>query len=210
MSQNASTSPRSTSASPVQAVGGLNATESKDIYLKIRTTQNILAVDTYCCLDAAKLQELNNISVRGRAHGTTTYVTADSVNARGVFYGLPASVLNEQLQDIIEIEQAKPLTVRRVGYSNNVMVVVEGPCLPRFALINHVVQSLYSFRHIYLVCMHCFLLEDGTDVCTTRATFRTCSNCSKTFPSGQDISPHECFPYCRNRSGENSPALNDA
>ncbi|KAG0442810.1 hypothetical protein HPB47_015600 [Ixodes persulcatus] len=184
---------------------GLNTIERKDTYIKVRTIQNLLAIDTYRPSAETKLLALKTVHIQGKQHEIRTYKANDPANARGVVHGIPATLSEEEIRNTLEVEHAKLLHLRRIGTSNTILVTVEGPRLPRYAFMNRVAIRLHPYQPRSILCTICCVIGHRADVCPNKTQFTTCLNCSKQFPVGQTpATPHECEPHCVN-CGEDHP-----
>ncbi|KAG0422686.1 hypothetical protein HPB47_001511 [Ixodes persulcatus] len=184
---------------------GLNTIERKDTYIKVRTIQNLLAIDTYRPSAETKLLALKTVHIQGKQHEIRTYKANDPANARGVVHGIPATFSEEEIRNTLEVEHAKLLHLRRIGTSNTIPDTVEGPRLPRYAFMNRVAIRLHPYQPPSILCTICCVIGHRADVCPNKTQFTTCLNCSKHFPVGQTpATPHECEPHCVN-CGEDHP-----
>ncbi|KAG0432791.1 hypothetical protein HPB47_020508 [Ixodes persulcatus] len=106
---------------------GLNTIERKDTHIKVRTIQNLLAIDTYRPSAETKLLALKTVHIQGKQHEIRRYKANDPANARGVVHGIPATLSEEEIRNTLEVEHAKLLHLRRIGTSNTILVTVKGP-----------------------------------------------------------------------------------
>ncbi|KAG0410943.1 hypothetical protein HPB47_011946 [Ixodes persulcatus] len=193
-----------THGADVLHAAGLNTIELKDTYIKVRTIQNLLAIDTYRPSAESKLFALKTVHIRRKQREIRTYKVNDPANARGVVHGIPAT-LSEEIRNTLEVEHAKLLHLRRNGTSNTILVTVEGPRLPRYAFMNRVAIRLHLYQPQSIRCTLCCVIGHRADVCPNKTQFTTCLNCRKQFPVGQTPATHdECEPHCVN-CGEDHP-----
>ncbi|KAH9379436.1 hypothetical protein HPB48_016863 [Haemaphysalis longicornis] len=116
------------------------------------------------------------------------------------------------------VPSRKILRFRRLGQTASLLITIEGPSLPRHAVLCSTVFRLYPPRPNSQQCLHCFRLEHRTLVCPNLNVFLRCATCGTKFPPDQSPSDtrHDCEPRCVNCSGEhpatdpNCPARDEA
>ncbi|KAH9368913.1 hypothetical protein HPB48_004412 [Haemaphysalis longicornis] len=202
----------------VQQAAHLTKQECRDIFIKLRRRQNLLAVDAYRDSAAAKLLALQQIALLGNSHPTITYEANNPNNAQGVIHGVSLDLSEDFLQSELLVPSRKILRFRRLGQTASLLITIEGPSLPRHAVLCSTVFRLYPPRPNSQQCLHCFSLEHRTLVCPNRNVFLRCATCGTKFPPDQSPSDtrHDCEPRCVNCSGEhpatdpNCPARDEA
>lgn len=185
---------------------GLTRAERSDTYLKVRTIQNLIAIDTYRPSAEKKILQLTQVNIAGTTRPARAYLATSQANTKGVVHGIPASVPEEEFQRELEVQGANILQVRRIGTSNSLLITVEGSTLPRYALYSRLVIRMHPYRPRSLLCVHCYTIGHRADVCPNKISFVTCPTCSTNLPleTGLDT-PHQCEPHCRNCQGEHPP-----
>ncbi|KAG0413619.1 hypothetical protein HPB47_020646 [Ixodes persulcatus] len=201
----ASVSP-TTIGQAVQQAARLTKQESRDTFIKLRSRQNLLAVDAYRDSAATKLLALQTLSLQGKLHPANTYEANSPNNAQGVIHGLSLDLTDEAIHSELYIPSRRILRFRRLGQTTSLLVTIEGPTLPRHAILCSTVFRLYLPRPNSQQCKHCFSLEHRSLVCPDRAEFVCCAACGSRFPPDQNPSDirHECEPRCLNCNGEHA------
>ncbi|KAG0420817.1 hypothetical protein HPB47_003277 [Ixodes persulcatus] len=195
----ASVSP-TTIGQAVQQASRLTKQESRDTFIKLRSRQNLLAVNAY----HATLRPPNSLLFK--LHPANTYEDNSPNNAQGVIHGVSLDLTDEAIHSELYIPSRRILRFRRLGQTALLLVTIEGPTLPRHAILCSTVFRLYLPRPNSQQCKHCFSLEHRSLVCPNRAEFVCCAACGSRFPPDQNPSDirHECEPRCLNCNGEHA------
>ncbi|KAM7305315.1 hypothetical protein ISCGN_015212, partial [Ixodes scapularis] len=197
------TLPPDTIGSSVLQAAGLNSAERKDTFIKIRTIQNLIAIDTYRQSAAEKILRLQEIQMHGQTRSLIVYQASGKDTIKGVINGIQVSVPDEIIQRSLEVQGAKILQARRIASSKTILITLEGNRLPRYALYGRVVMRLYPYRPRSLFCHICAVIGHRADVCPNKPHFTTCLNCGTKLPPGSSgNTPHNCEIQCQNCGGE--------
>ncbi|KAG0440190.1 hypothetical protein HPB47_016379 [Ixodes persulcatus] len=191
----------------VQQAAHLTKQECRDdTFIKLRSRQNLLAVDAYRDSAATKLLALQQLSLQGKLHPTNTYEANSPNNAQGVIHGVSLDLTDEAIHSELYIPSRRILQFRRLGQTAQLLVTIEGPTLPRHAILCSTVFRLYLPRPNSQQCKHCFSLEHRSLVCPNRVEFVCCAACGSRFPPDQNPSDihHDCEPRCLNCNGEHA------
>ncbi|KAH9371167.1 hypothetical protein HPB48_005637 [Haemaphysalis longicornis] len=97
----------STIGQAVQQAAHLTKQECRDIFIKLRRRQNLLAVDAYRDSAAAKLLALQQIATLGNSHPTITYEANNPNNAQGVIHGVSLDLSEDFLQSELLVPSRK-------------------------------------------------------------------------------------------------------
>ncbi|KAH7967060.1 hypothetical protein HPB49_022083 [Dermacentor silvarum] len=76
----------------------LTTTEKKDTYVKVRTVQNLIAVDSYRPTAIEKLLRIRQISIMGTQHPVLTYQANGTNTVKGVIHGTQCAVTEKNLK----------------------------------------------------------------------------------------------------------------
>ncbi|KAH7931791.1 hypothetical protein HPB49_025905 [Dermacentor silvarum] len=183
----------------------LTTTEKKDTYVKVRTVQNLIAVDSYRPTAIEKLLRIRQISIMGTQHPVLTYQANGTNTVKGVIHGIQCAVTEEELEREVEVQGAKILQVRRIGSSKTILITLEGTYLPRYALYCRLVVRMFPYRPRSMLCNSCLQIGHGADVCPYKKKFVACAKCGTKLPPGSnDDTPHDCELCCRNCGGEHA------
>ncbi|CAN8002593.1 unnamed protein product [Ixodes pacificus] len=197
------TLPPDTIGNSVLQAAGLNSAERKDTFIKIRTIQNLIAIDTYRQSAAEKILRLQEVQMHGQTRNLIVYQASGKDTIKGVINGIQVSVPDEIIQRSLEVQGAKILQARRIASSKTILITLEGNRLPRYALYGRVVMRLYPYRPRSLFCHICAVIGHRADVCPNKSHFTTCLNCGTKFPPGSSgNTPHNCEIQCQNCGGE--------
>ncbi|KAG0445119.1 hypothetical protein HPB47_020532 [Ixodes persulcatus] len=185
----------------------LTPKEIGDTYVKVRSLQNLIAIDTYRTSAESKILALSSLTYQNVKLDVKSYKANNPNNARGVIHGIRPHYSDQYIQAALVLEQAKLLAARRIGETQTILITVEGPRLPRYAFVNRVAYRLYPHRPRSTLCAHCYDIGHRADVCPFKVAHNTCPRCSKRFHLNQDPTqtPHECEPHCVNCKGEHPP-----
>ncbi|KAH9374027.1 hypothetical protein HPB48_005296 [Haemaphysalis longicornis] len=112
---------------------GLTKLERNDTFIKLRASQNLLAIDTYRPTAVQKIVSMQEVLTNSKCHGVRSYVANDPSNARGIIHGIFTDVPDETLREELHISGRKILAARRLGKTNTILITVEGRNLPRHA-----------------------------------------------------------------------------
>ncbi|KAH7941071.1 hypothetical protein HPB49_009761 [Dermacentor silvarum] len=183
----------------------LTTTEKKDTYVKVRTVQNLIAVDSYRPKAIEKLLRIRQISIMGTQHPVLTYQVNGTNTVKGVIHGIQCAVTEEELEREVEVQGAKILQIRRIGSSKTILITLEGTYLPRYALYCRLVVRMFPYRPRSMLCTSCLQIGHGADVCPYKKKFVACAKCgTKQPPGSNDDTPHDCELCCRNCGGEHA------
>ncbi|KAH7941317.1 hypothetical protein HPB49_012189 [Dermacentor silvarum] len=183
----------------------LTTTEKKYTYVKVRTVQNLIAVDSYCPTAIEKLLRIRQISIMGTQHPVLTYQANGTNTVKGVIHGIQCAVTEEELEREVEVQGAKILQVRRIGSSKTILITLKGTYLPRYALYCRLAVRMFPYRPRSMLCNSCLQIGHGADVCPYKKKFVACAKCGTKLPPGSnDDTPHDCELCCRNCGGEHA------
>ncbi|KAG0430352.1 hypothetical protein HPB47_022771 [Ixodes persulcatus] len=197
------TLPPDTIGNSVLQAAGLNSAERKDTFIKIRTIQNLIAIDTYRQSAAEKILRLQEVQMHGQTRSLIAYQASGKDTIKGVINGIQVSVPDEIIQRSLEVQGAKILQARRIASSKTILITLEGNRLPRYALYGRVVMRLYPYKPRSLFCHICAVIGHRADVCPNKPHFTTCLNCGTKLPPGSsENTPHNCEIQCQNCGGE--------
>ncbi|KAH9374166.1 hypothetical protein HPB48_005435 [Haemaphysalis longicornis] len=208
----------STIGQAVQQAGHLTKQECRDIFIKLRRRQNLLAVDAYRDSPAANLLALQQIAILGKSHPTITYEANNINSAQSVIRDVSLDLSQVFLQYELLVLSRKILNFRRLVQTASLLITIEGSTLPHPALLCSTVFRLYPQHPNSQQCLHCFSLGHRTLVCPCRNVFLGGATCGTKFPPDQSPSDtrHDCEPRRVNCSGEhpatdpNCPARDEA
>ncbi|KAH7948796.1 hypothetical protein HPB49_002461 [Dermacentor silvarum] len=82
---------------------GLTTTENKDTYVKVRTEQNLIEVDSYRPTAIEKFIRLRQVSITGTQHPVLTNQTNGTNTVKGVIHGIQCAVTEEELEREVEV-----------------------------------------------------------------------------------------------------------
>ncbi|CAN7981026.1 unnamed protein product [Ixodes pacificus] len=197
------TFPPDTIGNNVLQATGLNSAERKDTFIKIRTIQNLIAIDTYRQSAAEKILRLQEVQMHGQTRSLIVYQASGKDSIKGVINGIQVSVPDEIIQRSLEVQGAKILQAQRIALSKTILITLEGNRLPRYAFYGRVVMRLYPYRPRSLFCHICDVIGHRADVCPNKPHFTTCFNCgTKLPPVSSGDTPHNCEIQCQNCGGE--------
>ncbi|KAG0411927.1 hypothetical protein HPB47_010953 [Ixodes persulcatus] len=197
------TLPPDTIGNSVLQAAGLNSAERKDTFIKIRTIQNLIAIDTYRQSAAEKILRLQEVQIHGETRSMIVYQVSGKDMIKEVINDIQVSVPDEIIQRSLEVQGAKILQARRIALSKTILITLEGKRLPRYSLYGRVVMRLYPFRPRSLFCHICAVIGHRADVCPNKPHFTTCLNCgTKLLPGSSKNLPHNCEIQCQNCGGE--------
>ncbi|KAM7315802.1 uncharacterized protein ISCGN_005585 [Ixodes scapularis] len=203
---NLSTIPLIVISNQIRTTAQLTKQERLDTYIKLRAPQNLIAIDTYRPTAAEKIMALQHIAIQDKLHPLSTYIANDPNNARAVIHGIPLDVTDATIKEELYIQGRRIINFRRLGTTYTLLLTVEGPTIPRYAIFSSGVYKLYPPKPLYRLCLYCFSLQHRSDVCPNRTEYVCCANCGQKFPPSQNPSetPHECDTKCINCQGEHA------
>ncbi|KAH9375215.1 hypothetical protein HPB48_000711 [Haemaphysalis longicornis] len=126
-------------------------------------------------------------------------------DSHGVIHAASLDPSENFLLSELLVPSRKMLSFHRLGQMASLLITIEGPTLPRDAVLCSTVFKLYSPLPNSQECFHCFSWEHRTLVSPTQNVFLRCATCGTAFPLDQSISDtcHDFFPLCVKCSGEN-------
>ncbi|KAH7973935.1 hypothetical protein HPB49_007310 [Dermacentor silvarum] len=110
--------------SVVHAVA-LTTTEKKDTYVKVRTVQSLIAVDSYRPTAIEKLLRIRQVSIMGTQHPVLTYQANGTYTVKGVIHGTQCAVTEKELEREVEVQGVKILQVRRIDSSKTILITLK-------------------------------------------------------------------------------------
>ncbi|KAH9363694.1 hypothetical protein HPB48_002027 [Haemaphysalis longicornis] len=134
---------------------GLAKLERNNTFIKLRASQNLLAIDTYCHTAVQKIISMQEVLINGKYYGVRSYVANDPSNARGVIHRIFTDVPDETLRAAFHIPGRKILAARRLGNTNTILITVEGRNLPRHATFFYVVYRIFPQQPQSKQCHPC-------------------------------------------------------
>ncbi|KAG0414408.1 hypothetical protein HPB47_008442 [Ixodes persulcatus] len=190
----------------IRTTAQLTKQERLDTFIKLRAPQNLIAIDTYRPTAAEKIMALQHIAIQDKLHPLSTYIANDPNNARAVIHGIPLDVTDATIKEELYIQGRRIINFRRLGTTYTLLLTVEGPTIPRYAIFSSGVYQLYPPKPLNKLCLYCFSLQHRSDVCPNRTEYVCCANCGQKFPPSQIPSetPHECDTKCINCQGEHA------
>lgn len=112
---------------------GFNKLEKSDIFINLRVSQNLLAIDTYRPTAEWKITAMQEVTLNGKCRGVRSYVANEPSNDRGVIHGIFTDVSDETLCAELHVAGSKILAAQRLGKTNTILITVGGLNLPRHA-----------------------------------------------------------------------------
>ncbi|KAH9371363.1 hypothetical protein HPB48_010205 [Haemaphysalis longicornis] len=97
-----------------------------------------------------------------------------------------------------------------MGQSNTILVTFEGFSVPHYVLFHHTTMRYYPHRPKGTLCLNCMIIGPKTQVCPTKATTVTSSNCGGIFAANLGLKvAHSCETDRYNCKGEHPPTDSD-
>lgn len=190
----------------LKMAAALTKQECADTYFKLRAPQNLLIVDSYRATAVQKILTTQRIQVVGTTHSISAYVANAAENARGVIHGIPLDATDDIIKENLRVQNRTVLGFRRLGTTKTILITVEGPSLPRYAIYDSGVYRMYPPRQRNRQCAHCLSLQHNSDVCPCKNEYIRCTACGKQFPPQQNPNetPHDCELRCANCKGDHA------
>ncbi|KAG0430772.1 hypothetical protein HPB47_022387 [Ixodes persulcatus] len=190
----------------LKMAAALTKQECADTYFKLRAPQNLLIVDSYRATAVQKIMTTQQIQVVGTTHSICAYVANAAENARGVIHGIPLDATDDFIKENLRVQNRMVLGFRRLGTTKTILITVEGPSLPRYAIYDSGVYRMYPPRQRNRQCAHCLSLQHNSDVCPCKNEYIRCTACGKQSPPQQNPSEtlHDCELRCANCKGDHA------
>ncbi|KAG0426759.1 hypothetical protein HPB47_026156 [Ixodes persulcatus] len=190
----------------LEMAAALTKQECADTYFKLRAPQNLLIVDSYRATTVQKIMTTQQIQVVGTTHSICAYVANAAENAREVIHGIPLDATDDFIKENLGVQNRTVLGFRRLGTTKTILITVEGPSLPRYAIYDSGVYRMYPPRQRNRQCAHCLSLQHNADVCPCKNEYIGCTAWGKQFPPKQNLSetPHDCELRCANCKGDHA------
>ncbi|KAH9377676.1 hypothetical protein HPB48_020621 [Haemaphysalis longicornis] len=178
--------------------------ERNDTFVKLRDSQNFLAIDTYRHTAVQNINSMQEGHINGKCRGVRSYVTNDASNAREVIHGSFTDVAYETLRAELHISGRKILAARRVGMTNTILITVEVRSLPPHATFFSGVYPIFPQQPQSKQRHPCHAIGHCGSVCPNKNEYVRCANCGKQFSPNvyPATTPHECEAHCVNCNGK--------
>ncbi|KAM7307452.1 protein 5NUC-like [Ixodes scapularis] len=143
---------------------------------------------------------LDSMKTEGTTYGITSYAAHDPSIAPGVIHGITQDYSDEDIDDLHRVQSKKIIQFRRLRATNTIIVILEGPHLPRYAVFALTPYRIYPPRVRTTQCRHCFRIDHQADVCPHKQAHCFCKYCGQHFPPTLDneIPEQECILCCLN------------
>ncbi|KAG0416679.1 hypothetical protein HPB47_006216 [Ixodes persulcatus] len=159
----------------LKMAAALTKQECADTYFKLRAPQNLFIVDSYRATAVQKIMTTQQIQVVGTTHSICAYVANAAENARGVIHGISLDATDDFIKENLRVQNRTALGFRQLGTTKTILITVEGPSLPRYAICDSGVYPLHPPRQRNRQCAHCLSLQHNSEVCSCKNEYIRCT-----------------------------------
>ncbi|KAH7977411.1 hypothetical protein HPB49_001360 [Dermacentor silvarum] len=167
-----------------------DATTITDV-VQVNRAQNLVLVSTPDEGRAEAYSKLTELSLGGKLYKLSPYVTAPDDSAKGVLHGIPGYDTQADIISSLQNNTPRVLHARRLGTTNSVIIVFEGPMVPHYVRYRGTLMRCLLYKKKIEVCSICRAIGHRRDICPT-PTVKRCQKCGQDNP----LEEHECEPKC--------------
>ncbi|KAH7962867.1 hypothetical protein HPB52_018402 [Rhipicephalus sanguineus] len=159
--------------------------------VQVNRAQNLVLISTPDEGRAKTYSSLSEILLHGKSYKVSPYVTAPDDSAKGILHGIPG--YDTQADNMASLQNNTPrvLQARRLGTTNSVIIVFEGPMVPHYVKYRGTLMRCLLYKKKIEVCSICRAIGHRQDICPTPAV-KLCQKCGQDNP----LQEHECEPKC--------------
>lgn len=186
------TVPIATLADAIQGLAGVEANDQDQV--RINGKANFIVVSTPSEKRATQYAALDYLLVGASRYELATHVPAPSNTSLGVIFNVPETDTAEQIHHSVLAynQQLKVLDVRRLGSSNMVQILFDGPHVPYWVRYRAATYRCKPLKRKTEACANCWSTGHRKDVCPQQNTVPRCATCGvANAPEG-----HPCRPKC--------------
>ncbi|XP_040357396.2 uncharacterized protein LOC121046807 [Ixodes scapularis] len=166
--------------------------EAEDDIYRSCMGQNIIVISTPSLANAEKYHRIKELQFGDTHYEATAYATPPADTSKGVIHNIPDYDTAEDITKSLIYKKNPPiLQVRRMGNTNSVIIIFEGPKVPFYVYYRGAEYRCYLHKKKVEVCGACGRIGHRADVCPTPDK-QQCIECGAQNPTGN----HNCNPSC--------------
>ncbi|KAH7984349.1 hypothetical protein HPB52_019655 [Rhipicephalus sanguineus] len=159
--------------------------------VQVNRAQNLVLISTLDEGRAKTYSSLSEILLHGKSYKVSPYVTAPDDSAKGILHGIPGYDTQADIMASLQNNTPRVLQARRLGTTNSVIIVFEGPMVPHYVKYRGTLMRCSLYKKKIEVCSICRTIGHRQDICPTPAVKR-CQKCGQDNP----LQEHEREPKC--------------
>lgn len=179
----------------VMAAAGTAREHEREDMVCVNAAQNILVVSTPSEQRADVYARVKSVTLGGMSYEVYAYRTAPEGTVKGVIRGIAIEETPEDINDAI-VTKYNPLALEahRIGNTTAVIVLFEGPKVPRYVKYRAALLKCGLYKKHHEVCKCCGKVGHRIDVCPNPEA-KVCFACGAANPNTE----HEatCKPRCK-------------
>ncbi|KAM7314956.1 uncharacterized protein ISCGN_004740 [Ixodes scapularis] len=176
--------------------------QEADIKIRVNEQQNILVASTPYQSTASALSKIQKLTIGETTYAIASYGISPDNSCRGVIHSREKEATNEELLEAISAPGYEPLTCRRFGDSDTILITFIGKKVPFLIYVGGVETRCFLYKRTVAYCYVCHQTGHRADVCPYPPDVPTCKDCEALLTA----EPHECKPKCSLCSGEHRTA----
>lgn len=176
--------------------------QEADIKIRVNEQQNILVASTPYQSTASALSKIQKLTIGETTYAIASYGISPDNSCRGVIHSREKEATNEELLEAISAPGYEPLTCRRFGDSDTILITFIGKKVPFLIYVGGVETRCFLYKRTVAYCYVCHQTGHRADVCPYPPDVPTCKDCEALLTA----EPHECKPKCALCSGEHRTA----
>ncbi|KAM7285308.1 uncharacterized protein ISCGN_032260 [Ixodes scapularis] len=176
--------------------------QEADIKIRVNEQQNILVASTPYQSTASSLSKIQKLTIGETTYAIASYGISPDNSCRGVIHSREKEATNEELLEAISAPGYEPLTCRRFGDSDTILITYIGKKVPFLIYVGGVETRCFLYKRTVAYCYVCHQTGHRADVCPYPPDVPTCKDCEALLTA----EPHECKPKCSLCSGEHRTA----
>ncbi|KAG0430413.1 hypothetical protein HPB47_022719 [Ixodes persulcatus] len=176
--------------------------QEADIKIRVNEQQSILVASTPYQSTASALSKIQKLTIGETTYAIASYSISPDNSCRGVIHSREKEATNEELLEAISAPGYEPLTCRRLGDSDTILITFIGKKVPFLIYVGRVETKCFLYKRTVAYCYVCHQTGHRADVCPYPPDVPTCKDCEALLTAER----HECKPKCSLCSGEHCTA----
>lgn len=176
--------------------------QEAEIKIRVNEQQNILVASTPYQSTASALSKIQKLTIGATTYAIASYGISPDNSCRGVIHSREKDATNEELLEAISAPGYEPLTCRRLGDSDTILITFIGKKVPFLIYVGGVETRCFLYRRTVAYCYVCHQTGHRADVCPHPPDVPPCKDCGALLTAER----HECKPKCSLCSGEHRTA----
>ncbi|XP_077544519.1 uncharacterized protein LOC144156311 [Haemaphysalis longicornis] len=171
---------------------GISYDEAADDILRTNVVKNVIVASTPSMGRAKKYTAIQELRFGDITYKVSAYAAPPEDTVKGVIHNIPEyDSADDITRSLLYKKNPTILQARRMGHTNSVLIVFEGPKVPHYVYYRGAEYRCFIHKKRHELCDSCGRLGHRSDVCPAPDN-KVCKICGTEAPADQ----HDCEPKC--------------